>query len=215
MNLRQIDAGRVLLGDRDLTHATPAQHRQAGLAYIPADWRGVGSIGDLSIAENAILGSHRKRARCAALFRRERAIRTHAGNLVARFGVRTPGIGFAAGKLSGGNLQKLVLGREVMCDPAALVVEQPTRGLDVGAIETVWGELLAERGKGKAILLISAELDEVLNLADRIAVMFEGRLMAVIDAADATIEALGLMMAGRTVPTEPRAEWRMTHVANA
>ena len=116
--------------------------------------------------------------------------------LVTRFGVRASGIDFAAGKLSGGNLQKLILGREIMRGSAALVVEQPTRGLDVGAVESVWRELLVARQEGKAILLISAELEELLNLADRIAVMFEGRIMGVVDAAAASVEKIGLMMAG-------------------
>ena len=99
--------------------------------------------------------------------------------------------------MSGGNLQKVVLGREVMHDPMVLLVEQPTRGLDVGAIETVWSELLAQRAQGRGILLISAELEEILNLADRIAVLFDGEIMGVMPANEAKIEVLGLMMAGR------------------
>ena len=105
-------------------------------------------------------------------------------------------MGALAGKLSGGNLQKLILGREIMQDAAAMVVEQPTRGLDVGAIESVWSELLQQREKGKAILLISAELEELMNLADRIAVMFEGRIVGILDAATVTTEKLGLMISG-------------------
>jgi general nucleoside transport system ATP-binding protein len=200
MNLRKVEGGRVVLRGVDLTHSSPAQHRAAGLAYIPADRRGVGSVAELSIADNAMLGSHRERTRCRGAFRDETAIRAHAARLVARFGVRTPNLDFAAGKLSGGNLQKLTLGRELMRDPLALVVEQPTRGLDVGAIETVWTELLAQRAAGKAILLISAELDEIFNLADRIAVMFEGRIIGMLAAA-ATAEAVGLLMAGREAHT--------------
>lgn len=200
MNLRRIDAGRVALHGRDVTHLSPARHRDAGLAYIPADRRGVGSVVELSIADNAMLGSHRERTRFGGLFRDESAIRAHARRLVVRFGVKTPNLDFAAGKLSGGNLQKLTLGREIMRNPDALVVEQPTRGLDVGAIETVWAELLAQRDTGKAILLISAELDEIFNLADRIAVMFEGRIIGVLAAGAATAEGVGLLMAGREAP---------------
>ena len=106
------------------------------------------------------------------------------------------GIDFAAGKLSGGNLQKLILGREIMRGSAALIVEHPTRGLDVGAVEAVWSELLRARQEGKAILLISAELDELLNLADRIAVMFEGRIMGIVKPAADAVEEIGLMMTG-------------------
>jgi ABC-type uncharacterized transport system ATPase subunit len=206
MSLRGIDSGRILLQGIDLAQTSPAQRRAAGLAYIPADRRGVGSVIELSIAENAILGSHRERARLAGLLRNESAIRAHAARLVARFGVKTPSLDFAAGKLSGGNLQKLTLGREIMRDPVALVVEQPTRGLDVGAIETVWSELLAQRAAGKAILLISAELEEIFNLADRIAVMFEGRIIGILCAKTATSEAVGLLMAGRAAPAAAVAE---------
>jgi simple sugar transport system ATP-binding protein len=133
------------------------------------------------------------------LFRGIREARESALELVSRFGIRTAGIDFAAGKLSGGNLQKLILGREIMRGSAALIVEHPTRGLDVGAVEAVWAELLRAREEGKAILLISAELEELLNLADRIAVMFEGRvigIVGIVDAAGASVEEIGLMMAG-------------------
>jgi general nucleoside transport system ATP-binding protein len=120
---------------------------------------------------------------------------------MSRFGVRATSIATLAGKLSGGNLQKLILGREILQDRAAMVVEQPTRGLDVGAIESVWLELLGERQRGKAILLISAELEELMNLADRIAVMFEGRIVGILDAANVTTEKLGLMISGLSADT--------------
>ena len=115
---------------------------------------------------------------------------------MSRFGIRGAGIDVPAGKLSGGNLQKLILGREMTRGAAALIVEQPTRGLDVGAVESIWKELLLAREEGKAILLISAEMEELLNLADRIAVMFEGRIMGILDAPFASVEQIGLMMAG-------------------
>ena len=196
MALCPIQSGRIAVGGTDVTRLSPADHHARGLAYIPADRRHVGSIADLSIADNAILGTQRSRTRTGGLVQNEPAIRGFAETLVQRFGVRTPNIRVQAGKLSGGNLQKLVLGREMMRGPRVLVVEQPTRGLDVGAIETVWAELLRARTDGAAVLLISAELDEILNLADRIAVMFEGRIVGVLDAADADVETLGLMMAG-------------------
>jgi ABC-type uncharacterized transport system ATPase subunit len=194
MHLREIKSGRVLLNGADVTRLSVAQHRSAGISYVPADRRHVGSVKEMSIADNAILGLQRKYSR--NLFRSIREARESALGLISRFGVRAAGIDFAAGKLSGGNLQKLILGREIMRGSTALVVEHPTRGLDVGAVEAVWGELLRARQEGKAILLISAELEELLNLADRIAVMFEGRIMDVVDAAGASVEAIGLMMAG-------------------
>jgi len=197
MNLRPVESGRIELRGVDVTRATPAEHRAMGLAYLPADRRGVGSIVEMTVADNALLGSQRRFTWGRRIFRDESAICAHAARVVSRFSVRTPSLDFAAGKLSGGNLQKLTLGRELARDPAALVVEQPTRGLDVGAIETVWAELLAERAAGKAILLISAELDEIFNLADRIAVMFEGRILSVLPAGKATAETIGMLMAGR------------------
>ena len=194
MHLRPVHQGHIFLEDRDVTRLTVAQHRALGLSYVPADRRHVGSISAMSIADNAILGSQRKRAR--GLFLDARRIREHAAQLVSRFGVRVTSMSAAAGKLSGGNLQKLILGREILQDASAMVVEQPTRGLDVGAVESVWLELLGERERGKAILLISAELEELMNLADRIAVMFEGRIVGILNAAGVTSEKLGLMISG-------------------
>ena len=196
MHLREIQSGRVILNGADITRLNVAQHRAAGLSYVPADRRHVGAVTEMSVADNAILGLQRKYAR--GMFRRIGEARGAAQALVSRFGIRTAGIDFAAGKLSGGNLQKLILGREIMRGAAALIVEQPTRGLDVGAVEAVWGELLRARQEGKAILLISTELEELLNVADRIAVMYEGRIMGVVDAAGASVEEIGLMMAGIT-----------------
>src|ERR1700722_6820378 len=203
MHLREIASGRVLLNGVDVTRLSVAQHRTMGISYVPADRRRVGSVTEMSVADNAILGLQRKYTR--GLFRGTREARESALGLVARFGIRTAGIDFAAGKLSGGNLQKLILGREIMGGAAALIVEHPTRGLDVGAVEAVWGELLRARQEGKAILLISAELEELLNLADRIAVMYEGRIMGVVDAAGASVEEIGLMMAGITAAGAPSA----------
>ena len=194
MHLREIESGRVLLNGADVTRLTVALHRTMGISYVPADRRHVGSVTEMSVADNAILGLQRKYTR--GMLRGISAARESAVGLVARFGIRTAGIDFAAGKLSGGNLQKLILGREIMSGPTALIVEQPTRGLDVGAVEAVWGELLRARQEGKAILLISAELEELLNLADRIAVMFRGHIMGVVDAAGASVEEIGVMMAG-------------------
>jgi simple sugar transport system ATP-binding protein len=197
MHLREPDQGSVWLKERDVTRLSVVQHRKLGLAYVPADRRHVGSVTSLSLADNAILGSQRQRTRGWFLDRNK--IRDYTAQLIARFGVRSAGVGALAGKLSGGNLQKLIMGREIMQDAAAMVVEQPTRGLDVGAIESVWSELLQQREKGKAILLISAELEELMNLADRIAVMFEGRIVGILDSATVTTEKLGLMISGIAV----------------
>jgi len=193
MHLRPARGGSVFLNDLEVTRLTVAQHRELGLSYVPADRRHVGSIPEMSIEANSILGSQRRRT--TGPFLNKRKIREHAKELITRFGVRA-GRGASAGKLSGVNLQKLIIGREILQDAPAMVVEQPTRGLDVGAVESVWAELLRERERGKAILLISAELEELMNLADRIAVMFEGRIVGILDTASITAEKLGLMISG-------------------
>jgi simple sugar transport system ATP-binding protein len=194
LNLRPMESGQVILGGKEVTRLSVAQHRALGLGYVPADRRGVGSVSALSIADNLILGSQRSRTRRGFLDRP--AIRAFARMVFTRFGVRGAGIETAAGKLSGGNLQKVILAREILQGPRALIVEQPTRGLDVGAIEAIWKELLRERASGTAILLISAELEELMNLADRIAVIFNGQIAGIVDAGSADVEVLGAMMAG-------------------
>jgi ABC-type uncharacterized transport system ATPase subunit len=195
--LRHAAGGRVMFAGHDISDWTPAARRRLHIAYLPADRRNVGSIGELTLADNGILGMQRQFARWGGLWRDRRRSTAHANRLIEAFDVRAPGPDFPVGKLSGGNLQKVMLGREIMREPALLLVEQPTRGLDVGAIEAVWRELLAQRTQGRGILLVSAELDEIFNLADRVAVMFGGEIMGILGAADAKLEVVGLMMAGR------------------
>ena len=194
--LRRPDGGAVDLLERTITRADTAARRRAGLGFVPADRRGTGSLTTLPIADNAVLGRLAPCTRLGGALLDKAAVRRRARAIVERFGVRTPGLGLPAGKLSGGNLQKLILGRELLGDPAVLVAEQPTRGLDIGSVEAVWRALIDARAAGKAILLISAELEEIMNLSDRIAVMFEGRIIGVVDGATATVEEIGLMMAG-------------------
>jgi simple sugar transport system ATP-binding protein len=194
MALRETTGGRVLLKGMDVTRLSVAAHRRMGMSYIPADRRHVGSVTEMSVADNAILGLQQHYSRGG--FQNAREARKSAEDLSRHFEIRGAGIDSPAGKLSGGNLQKLILGREILSGSATLVVEQPTRGLDVGAVEAVWKELLRAREKGKAILLISAELEELLNLADRIAVMFEGRIVGTVPAAGASVEEIGSMMTG-------------------
>jgi simple sugar transport system ATP-binding protein len=195
MNLTAVTEGRVIFDGQDVTRISPAAHHEKGLSYVPADRRHIGALGDLPLHRNAILGRHRQFANRAGMMD-ERLISSFADKLIERFGIRPKARDYLAGKLSGGNLQKLILGREVMRDPRAIVVEQPTRGLDVGAIDVVWREIIAQRDAGKAILLISAELEEIFNLSDCIAVIYEGRIMGVVNTVDASMNEVGLMMAG-------------------
>ncbi len=199
LDLRPVEAGRIRFKGRDITAASPAARRAAGIGFVPADRRGTGALVGLPICDNAVLGDHREHRRFGGLALDRRAIAEKARRIVDHFGVRAAGIGLEAGKLSGGNLQKLILGREMLRAPDLLVVEQPTRGLDIGSVEAVWRALLAARSRGVAVLMISAELEEILNLSDRVAVIYEGRIVGVLVAGEATAERLGLMMAGSGV----------------
>lgn len=169
---------------------------QAGVGRVPEDRQGVGSIGDLTVWENAILERYDDaRFNRAGLINR-RAARAHAEDLVRRFDVRLSGIGAGMRSLSGGNIQKLLLGRVLTENPRVLVVNQPTWGLDIGAVSFIHGELLKARQQGAAILLISEDLEEIFALADRIAVMHAGQLTAPRPASQWTLSAIGLAMAG-------------------
>lgn len=197
LGLRPTCGGDTSLGGKPLDRLNVQERRAAGLAYVPADRRQVGSVPELPVRENALLGFQRQLS-FGGWWRDESAISSHAQALMQRFAVRAASMEVAAGTLSGGNLQKIILGRELMLAPKVLIVEQPSRGLDVGAVEAVWCELQKARDEGCAILLISAELDELLALSDRIAVMYEGRVVGTLDNDDGPVlrEQIGLLMAG-------------------
>ena len=195
--LRKPDGGRVAIAGIDVTGADVDAHRVAGLAYIPEDRAVTGTARAASATDNLAMGFHRHPplARRRLLDRGVMVERARA--MIARFGIRIASEKTAVGTLSGGNLQKVVVARELSHRAALLIAEQPTRGVDVGAIEFIHAELVAERDRGAAVLLVSAELTEILALADRILVMYEGRILAEVPAAEATEENLGLLMAGR------------------
>ena len=193
---RRATGGHVTLGGRDITTMDANTERAAGVAFIPEDRRGTGLVLSFSIAENSILGRER-----AALFSwrhfilRLVAIRDWARRLVKDFDIRTPSIDVAARNLSGGNQQKVIVAREMGGGPKVLLAAQPTRGVDIGAIEFIHRQIVKERDEGAAVLLVSAELDEVRSLSDRIAVMYEGRIVTIV-SPDTAEERLGLLMTG-------------------
>jgi len=193
---RHASGGRVLLGDRDITTYDARTERDAGVAFIPEDRRGTGLVLSFSIAENSILGRER-----ASIFSWNEfvlklvAIRDWARKLVKEFDIRTPSIDVAARNLSGGNQQKVIVAREMGSKPKVLLAAQPTRGVDIGAIEFIHRRIVQERDAGTAVLLVSAELDEVRSLSDRIAVMYEGKIVS-IEGPDTPEERLGLLMTG-------------------
>ena len=174
----------------------------AGVAYVPEDRLGTGLAPSLSIASNLALKSYRARSLSRGPLLRLRAIRDRAVELISRYRIAAPGPDAQARQLSGGNLQKVVLAREFTAQPRLIVAASPTRGLDVGAIETVHAYLRDAAAEGVAVLLISEDLDEILALADRIAVMYEGAILGELDAANADVEEIGLLMAGGHDPRE-------------
>jgi simple sugar transport system ATP-binding protein len=194
--LRKLSAGRLRLCGQDLTQASPRQRLEAGLAYIPEERMRDGAIRDFNVLENLFLHDHTAPAYTRGIFLRGPAMRDHASELVQRFNVKTPTLETPLKNLSGGNIQKLILARELSRRPQVLLAAQPTRGVDIGATEYIHQQLLAQRAAGTAILLISEDLDEIQALSDRIVVMYEGRVMGMVGRGQATPEALGLMMAG-------------------
>lgn len=194
--LRKPSAGEILINGKEITGLSPKEIIESGIAYIPEDRHKRGLVLDFSLAENTILGNHHAKVFKKGIGLNYSKIRAHTRRLIKEFDVRTPNEKVKARALSGGNQQKLIIAREVDRDPSLCIASQPTRGLDVGAIEFVHKRLIEQRDKGKAVLLVSLELDEIMALSDRIAVMYDGRVVSVLDAKDATERKLGIMMAG-------------------
>jgi ABC-type uncharacterized transport system ATPase subunit len=192
--LRKIESGSLTIAGEELAQASVAQRRKAGLAHVPEDRHQRGLILEYSVADNLILGAQRSFAGRVSLD--EARIRAHAEQRVREFDVRPPSPELPARSLSGGNQQKVVIAREMGSDFTVLLAAQPTRGVDVGAIEFIHRRIREAREAGKAILLVSAELNEVLALADRIGVMYRGKLAAVLPAAGADPELIGEYMIG-------------------
>ena len=194
--LRPLTKGQVFLDGEEVAGLKPGPRTDLGLAYIPEERMKDGMIQDFSVAENMILRDHHKEPFSRRGILLLRIIAEYADKLIQAFRVKTPSRETPAKSLSGGNIQKVVLARELSRQPRVLIAAQPTRGVDIGATEYVHAQLLEQREKGTAILLISEDLDEVMALSDRIAVIYEGQIMGIVDGKEATPEQLGLMMAG-------------------
>ncbi len=195
--LRPVTGGDVLLHGESVKNLSPRVIREKGVAHVPEDRHKRGLVLDFDLAENTVLGVHHKKPFSG----RRGILNWHniyetAERLLKKYDVRTAGRQVAARSLSGGNQQKLIVARELEQDPVLIVVSQLTRGVDIGAIEYIHNRILEERDRGKAVLLISAELQEIMTLADTIGVMYEGRLVATMPAAGADEEKLGLLMTG-------------------
>jgi len=194
--LRHVRSGSVTIAGRNVTNHEPAAVRTAGLAYVPEGRMKDGSIGSFTVAENLLLIDHGDARFLSRGLFDFGAIRAHCQALVDEFAVKTPTLDTTVKSLSGGNIQKLILAREMSGTPEVLVASQPTRGVDIGAAEYIHRRLVEQRTAGTAILVISEDLDEVFALSDRIAVMYEGQIMGIAEPAATTREHVGLMMAG-------------------
>lgn len=194
--LRPLSEGEVFLDGVDVSKLEPGARTQRGMAYIPEERMKDAVIQDFTVAENTILRDYHKKPFSQLGFLLLRIIAQYADRLIKAFQVKTPSRDTPVRSLSGGNIQKVVLARELSRQPRVLVAAQPTRGLDIGATEYVHSQLMEQRQKGTAILLISEDLDEVMALSDRIAVIYEGQIMGVEDGKTATPGQLGLLMAG-------------------
>ncbi|VAW30598.1 ABC transporter, ATP-binding protein (cluster 11, riboflavin/purine nucleoside/unknown) / ABC transporter, ATP-binding protein (cluster 11, riboflavin/purine nucleoside/unknown) [hydrothermal vent metagenome] len=199
VGLHVVNNGRILLDDQDVTHLSPAQMYAAGLSYIPEERMHNGVVKDFSVAENMILQDHINRPFSKGIFLDFKYIAQHAGRLIKNFRVKTPTQETPTKNLSGGNIQKLILARELARKPQLLIAAQPTRGVDIGATEYIHNQLLKQRSEGLATLLISEDLDEVKALSDRIVVLYGGEIMGIVNSDDVTTGELGLMMAGERI----------------
>ena len=196
--MRTPRAGRIEVCGHDTTSATPRQVSELGVGHVPEDRNKHGVISAFSIADNLVLNSYHRKEFARRRVRNDKAVRRHADELIERFDVRTTDAASPVNTLSGGNQQKVIIARELSGDPPVILVAQPTRGLDVGSIEFIHRRIVELRDRGSAVLLVSAELDEVLGLADRIGVLYRGRIVGEFERVQATREALGLLMATGT-----------------
>jgi general nucleoside transport system ATP-binding protein len=200
--MRRATRGEILVGGKEIRGGDPRSAIAAGVAYVPEDRLGTGVAPSLSIASNLALKGYRERSSSHGPLLRLGRMRERAVELIQRYSIAASGPGAAARLLSGGNLQKVVLAREFSGKPRLLIAASPTRGLDVGAIETVHGYLREAAADGVGVLLISEDLDEILLLADRVAVMYEGAIVGETSREEADVEEIGLLMAGGQDPRE-------------
>ena len=196
--LEPVKSGKIELNGQDITNAPIRKRLTMGMSHIPEDRQKHGLVLDYSLEDNLVLQRYfEPEFTNKAGFLKRKSIREYANRLIGQYDIRSgQGAATMTRSMSGGNQQKAIVAREIDKDPELLVAVQPTRGLDVGAIEHIHKQLVAQRDEGKAVLLVSLELDEVMNVSDRILVMFEGEIVGEFDPKKVTVEELGLYMAG-------------------
>ena len=196
--LIKAESGKVSILGHDVFHSNPRVITELGVAHIPEDRQKDGLVLQSPVQDNLVLNTYYQTPFSKGIVIQPKVVEDNAKNLVDAFDIRTPGIDSAVSGLSGGNQQKVIVAREFSRPIKMLIASQPTRGLDVGSIEYIHRRMIEKRDEGCAILLVSTELDEVMQLADRIAVMFRGKILSIVDADMVTKEELGLLMAGIT-----------------
>lgn len=194
--LRHAHSGKIIIAGKETTHFSPRPITELGVAHIPEDREKHGLVMPYTLSDNMVLNKYFKAPYAQGLIMHHDKIDENGEVLVKEYDVRPPNVYALAQNLSGGNKQKVIVAREFSSPTKLLIAAQPTRGIDVGSIEFIHKEIIAQRDQGVAVLVVSAELDEVLGLADRIAVMFDGRIVKILPAAEATRERIGLLMAG-------------------
>ncbi|MCC5893700.1 ABC transporter ATP-binding protein [Exiguobacterium sp.] len=194
--LKKPESGKIFLNGNDVTGFTPRKVTEAGVGHIPQDRHKHGLVLDYTIRDNMVLQTYYKEPFSKRGLMNYKAVAEKAKALIEKFDVRTPSVDVPARALSGGNQQKAIIAREVDRSPDLLIAAQPTRGLDVGAIEFIHEQLIKEREKGRAVLLISFELEEILHVSDRVAVLYEGKIVGIRDPKETTEQELGFLMAG-------------------
>ncbi|MEJ2748497.1 MAG: ABC transporter ATP-binding protein [Anaerolineae bacterium] len=194
--LRPVVSGQAVIAGQETTRAVPRTITELGVAHIPEDREKHGLVMPYTLADNMVLNRYYQKPYAHGIILNQEKIDQDGAALVKEYDVRTPSVYTPASSLSGGNKQKVIVAREFSRETKLLIANQPTRGIDVGSIEFIHNQIVAQRDDGVAVLLVSAELDEILSLADRVAVMFDGRIVKILPIAEATRERVGLLMAG-------------------
>jgi len=194
--LRRVVKGDISLCNRDITNLAPHKMIEQGLGYIPEDRLHVGTIGAFSIWENMILKDHHCPPFARFCFLQNKTIQKRSAELVKAYGVKTPHLNTPTGRLSGGNIQRLILAREITRSPKVLIAAYPTRGLDIGATEYVHSMLFKAREQGMGVVVISEDLEEIQKLSDRVAVFYDGHIMDILPVEEVNEHKLGMLMAG-------------------
>jgi general nucleoside transport system ATP-binding protein len=199
--LRKVKNGQISLDGRSIVSLSPRQIREGGIAYVPEDRLHTGLILEYTIVENMVLDRWYTKPYCNKLFLNESEMRKFAEKVIKDFDIKTTGLNAPVRSMSGGNLQKIILGRELSRNAKVLIAHNPTRGLDIGATEFVHKQLIKQRENGVGVMLLSLDLEEILAISDRIAVIYAGRIMAIVEKETANVDRIGLLMGGKAMST--------------